>query len=280
MKRLPLLLHLALLALSPVAWGQSNDSAALQDVTFTAKCDNSEQRYVLVFPAGFKSDQPHDLLVALHGHGSDRWQFVRDNRDECRAARDVAAAHQLMYVAPDYRARTSWMGPKAEADVVQIIAELKQQHDIERVLMCGGSMGGTAALTFAALHADLVDGVAAMNGTANLVEFTNFQAAIAESFGGDRTAVPQEFKNRSAEFWPERLTMPSGFATGGKDTLVPPDSVLRLAKKLKATGHEVLLLHRDEGGHSTNYEDARAILEFIIQKARVKPAIRDLVRRK
>ena len=68
----------------------------------------------------------------------------------------------MIYVSPDYRAKTSWMGPKAEADVVQIIRDLKKRHRIGRVFITGGSMGGTAALTFAALHPDLVAGVASL----------------------------------------------------------------------------------------------------------------------
>ena len=61
----------------------------LIDVVFTAACDGTEQRYVMLLPDRFNSGRPHDILVALHGHGSDRWQFARDPRDECRAARDV-----------------------------------------------------------------------------------------------------------------------------------------------------------------------------------------------
>lgn len=244
--------------------------AVIEDVVFKAECDGSEQRYVQILPIGFDASLPHDVLIALHGHGSDRWQFVRDARDECRAARDVAAKHTMIYISPDYRARTSWMGPKAEADVVQIVGNLKKKHRVSRVFVCGGSMGGTAALTFAALHPDLVAGVASMNGTANLLEYASFQEAIAESFGGAKVAIPAEYKKRSAEYWPEQLTMPIAASLGGKDTLVPPHSVRRLASVLKLLGRDVLLLDRAEGGHSTNYADAKEILEFVIQKA--KPA--------
>jgi arylsulfatase A-like enzyme/predicted esterase len=247
----------------------TNPSA--QDITFTASCDGTEQRYVQMLPADYRPGQPCDLLIALHGHGSDRWQFVRDKRDECRAARDVAAAHGMLYVSPDYRAKTSWMGPKAEADVVQIIAELKRKHRIRRVFICGGSMGGTSSLTFAALHPDLMDGVAAMNGTANHVEYANFQDAIAASFGGAKADVPEEYRKRSAELNSQRLTMPVGLTTGGKDTVVPPQSVLRLADALRKQGRRVLLIHRETTGHSTNYDDSKAILEFVIQEARKKP---------
>jgi dipeptidyl aminopeptidase/acylaminoacyl peptidase len=162
------------------------------------------------------------------------------------------------------------MGPKAEADVVQIIAELRKKQRIERVFVTGGSMGGTSALTFAALHPDLVAGVASMNGTANLLEYTQFQDAISESFGGTKVAIPEEYKRRSAEYWPERLTMPVAITTGGKDTLVPPDSVERLARVLKLMDRPVTLIRRDMTGHETNYEDGVAILEYAVTHA--KPA--------
>lgn len=238
------------------------------DVSFRAECDGSEQRYVLVLPAAFEADARHDVLIALHGHGSDRWQFVKDARDEARAARDVAAKHDMLFVSPDYRARTSWMGPKAEADLVQIIAELKQKQRVGRVFLCGGSMGGSSALTFAALHPGLIAGVAAMNGTANHLEYANFQEAITESFGGTKQAIPDEYKKRSAEYWPERFQMPVAISTGGQDTLVPPGSCLRLAHILQLLQRDVLLIHREQTGHETNLEDGTALLEFVIGKAK------------
>lgn len=103
---------LTLLLTSLDASAGETNAFAVRDVVFTARCDGTEQRYVLMLPAGFKSIESHDVLIALHGHGSDRWQFARDPRSECCAARDVAAQHQMIYISPDYRAKTSWMGPK------------------------------------------------------------------------------------------------------------------------------------------------------------------------
>lgn len=237
-----------------------------EDVLFRANCDRTEQKYVIVFPDGFSADKPRAALIALHGHGSDRWQFVKDTRGECRAARDVAAAHGMLFVSPDYRAKTSWMGPKAEADIVQIIAELKQRYRVSKIILCGGSMGGTGALTFTALHPDLVEGVVSLNGTANLVEFPGFADALAASFGGTKAQVPDEYRRRSAECWPERFTMPVAATTGGKDRVVPPDSVRRLLDAVKMKNANVLLIHRSEVGHSTNYEDSRAAIEFVVSK--------------
>jgi dipeptidyl aminopeptidase/acylaminoacyl peptidase len=218
----------------------------------------------VILPDDFNAEKPHSILIALHGHGSDRWQFVKDKRDECRAARDAAAKHNFIYVSPDYRAKTSWMGPAAEADVVQIIEELKARYRVNKIIVSGGSMGGTAALTFAALHPELVNGVVSMNGTANLVEYDQFLAAIAESFGGTKAEKPDEYKKRSAELHLDRLTMPTACTTGGKDRVVPPDSVLRLVEGLKEREKPVKLIHRPDGGHATNYADAIEAYEFVL----------------
>ena len=175
--------------------------------------------------------------------------------------------HGMIFVSPDYRAKTSWMGPQAESDMVQIIGDLKARYHIGKVILCGGSMGGTGCLTFAVRHPELLDGVASMNGTANLVEYGNFLDAISESYGGTKGQVPDEYHSRSAEFFPERLTMPVGITVGGKDELVPPASVERLAEKLKAMGQPVLIIRREDGGHATNYDDAMAMLEFVMEKS-------------
>jgi dipeptidyl aminopeptidase/acylaminoacyl peptidase len=69
-----------------------------------------------------------------------------------------------------------------------------------------------------------------------------------------------------AELHLDYLTMPIACTTGGKDRAVPPESVLRMAEALKAKGRPVKLIHRPDGGHSTNYDDALAAFEFVIGK--------------
>ncbi len=240
------------------------------EMTFEAKVDKTEQKYVVMLPEGFDPREPRDVLIVLHGHGSDRWQYVREDRGECRGARDVAARHGLIFASPDYRAPASWMGPKAEADTVQLVATLRRKYKVRRVFLAGASMGGASALVFAALHPKLVDGVVSQNGTANMMEYENFQPAIAASYGGDKTERPEEYLRRSPELVPKRFTMPVAFCVGGKDTSVPPDSVRRLAARLKKLGKkDVLLIDRPDGGHATGYEDTVKALEFVLRAARV-----------
>ena len=247
-------------------------AAVTNDVAFTAAHDQSEQRYVMIEPDGFDPAQPHDVLVCLHGHGSDRWQFVNEPRGEARAARDAAAQNTMLFVSPDYRAKTSWMGPAAEADMLQIIAGLRKQYAVRRLILSGGSMGASSALTFTALHPELVDGVVALNGLADHVAYTNFQDAIAASFGGAKDAVPAEYRKRSAVNFPDRFTMPVAVTTGGKDTLVPPDSAVQLAKAAQARNPFVLLDHRAERGHETDYDASLAAYLFVIRAPSAKPA--------
>ena len=234
------------------------------DIAFTASYDGSTQRYVVMLPQGFDPRKPADLVVALHGHGSDRWQFVRNDRDECRALRDAGGRSGMIYLAPDYRAKTSWMGAAAEVDMLQILDGMRKKYSLRHVIVCGGSMGGSSALTFAAMHPDRVDGVVALNGTANHVEYEGFQDAIARSFGGTKAEVPEEYRRRSAELQIERLTMPIAVTVGGRDTTVPPQSVRRLAQSLKEKCRPVLLVDRPDRGHSTDYADTTAAMQFVV----------------
>jgi len=236
----------------------------LTDQVFKAAFDGSDQRYVELLPKDFQVGSPYDLMIGLHGHGSDRWQFATGGCSECQAFRTTAAKNKMIAVSPDYRARTSWMGPAAEADMIQMIGKLRNKYAIRKVYLIGGSMGGTSALTFAALHPELIDGVTAMNGHANHLEYENFQFHIAESFGGSKAAIPEEYKKRSAEYWPEKLIMPIAITVGELDKSVPPDSVIRLAATLKKIGRSVMLINHPLGGHSTSFYEAMSAMEFMI----------------
>ena len=250
---------------------RAEEPNAPRDVEFKAAVDGTAQKYVEIIPKGWTKEKPCDVLIVLHGHGSDRWQYVRAERGECKAARNFAAKHGMILISPDYRATTSWMGPKAEADVVQIVGDLRKKYHVGNVYLAGGSMGGTSALIFAALHPDLIAGVSSQNGTANMLEYKEFQEAIAASYGGDKERNRAEYVKRSPEVVPEKFEMPVACTVGGKDKIVPPDSVRRLVeamKKLKKK--DVLLIDREEGGHATNHEDTTKALEFILEQSRAK----------
>ncbi|NLX58896.1 MAG: PEP-CTERM sorting domain-containing protein [Phycisphaerae bacterium] len=243
------------------------------DKQFIATLDGTVQKYVEMLPVGFDNSQPHDILIALHGHNSDRWQFVTGTQSVLTGTRAAAAAHEMIFISPDYRAIASWMGPAAEADMVQLIALLRAQYNVRNVIMCGSSMGGTSAPIFAALHPDLIEGVCGFNGTANMVEFNNpaFLPAIALSYGGTKEQVPEQYIMRSTELVPGQfLSMPVALTVGGKDTDVPPDSMRRLAASLEALNHPCFMMTDNPYvGHSTTYADTVASLDFVINAAAI-----------
>jgi hypothetical protein len=62
-------------------------------------------------------------------------------------------------------------------------------------------------------------------------------------------------------------TKPIACTAGGQDTVVPPQSVLRLSQELEMQNPgRVLMLCREKVGHSTSYEDAIAALDFVIEQ--------------
>ena len=205
------------------------------DVAFTATYDGSTQLYTQLLPTDFDPRKQYDVVIALHGSGSDRTQYATNTRDECRATRDAAANHDMIMICPDYRATTSWMGPAAEADMLQIIQNLKTQYHIGKTILTGGSMGGAGTLTFAALHPGLINGACSVNGLANFVGYTNFQDQISASFGGTYAQVPEQYTERSAINSPQSFTMPFSITAGGADTTVPPASVLSLYNTVTIT---------------------------------------------
>ena len=55
-------------------------AAAFEECSFTASFDGTAQKYLLAAPTDVSG--PVDVLVNLHGHGSDRTQ-IREERGEC-----------------------------------------------------------------------------------------------------------------------------------------------------------------------------------------------------
>ena len=61
--------------------------------------------------------------------------------------------------------------------------------------------------------------------------------------------------------------MPLSVTTGGKDELIPPQRVLRLAGVSAQMKRTVLVIHRPEGGHQTDSADTTVALEFVVRSA-------------
>ncbi|MBR5757657.1 MAG: prolyl oligopeptidase family serine peptidase [Thermoguttaceae bacterium] len=238
-----------------------------------ASDDGTKEFYYEYVPETFDPAKTSTLIVALHGHGSECGQVFNGVYNEFRATNDIAATHNAVVVSPNYGSITSWMGPEGERDLLLILEHQKSKRRYDRVVLSGGSMGASSTLTFVALHPELIDGAVSMNGTANHLEYENFQEAISESFGGSKSEIPLEYKKRSAEYYPENfLNVPIAITLGSLDTVVPPDSARRLAETIRKIGGTVLLIERGDIGHSTPYDESLQAFEFVFKELDSKTA--------
>lgn len=235
--------------------------------------EGTREFYYEYVPETFDPNKTSTLIVALHGHGSECGQIFNGVYNEFRATNDFAETHNAVVISPNYGSITSWMGPEGERDLLLILENQKSKRKYDRVVLSGASMGGSSTLTFVALHPDLIDAAVSMNGTANHLEYENFQDAISASFGGSKMEVPLEYKKRSAEYFPENfLNVPIAITLGSLDTVVQPDSARRLAETIQKIGGTVLLLERTDIGHMTPYDESWQAFEFVFNELDSKKA--------
>ena len=99
-------------------------------------------------------------FVFLHGHGSGGDQLLK--RADIREGWTAFLVRNGFSVISPNLGGNSWMSPAAAADLAAILRREKEILRWDRLFVVGGSMGGSAALIFARLHPELVDGVAAL----------------------------------------------------------------------------------------------------------------------
>ncbi len=224
---------------------------------FIARVDGSVQTYLLLLPP--RGAMADTLVVAFHGHGSHQQQFMTPDiyGDAFGELIRLLQQRNIIYAAPEYRGN-SWMGPLAEADTRQMLAALREEFSPRRVLLLGGSMGGTSVLIYAALHPEGLDGVLSLCPATDLEEFYH-QAlngprpepaqAIRTSYGGSPDETPREYHRRSSRRHAADLTMPLTLVHGEADMLVPVAHSRGLAKRLADFGAPVRYVEIPGGDH-------------------------------
>jgi len=226
---------------------------------FIAQIDGSEQTYLLLLPA--RLEQADTLVVAFHGHGSHQEQFMTPGIywDTFGQLTRLMQERNIIYAALEYRGN-SWMGPAAEADTQQVIAELRTEFSPQHVLLVGGSMGGTSVLIYAALNPAGLDGVLSLCPATDMEEFYHeslagplpaLAEAFQSSYGGSPQEVPQAYHLRSSRRHPECLTMPLTIIHGDADALVSVNHSRALVQRLNEIGAPVRYVEIPGGDHDS-----------------------------
>lgn len=202
--------------------------------TFVSSFDDSAQTYleknfgadgsgplVLIYLHGALSHQEQGMTAGIYQNAFGRWG-------------EELAARRAVYLCPEYRGN-SWMGPAAESDVSDIIRGVKTRYPACRLILAGGSMGGTSALIYASHHPEALDGVIALcPATDPAMMFERFPDHFRVSYAGSPAEVPDVFAERTSRNRATALaTLPISIVHGSADGIIDVEHSRMLVRLLR-----------------------------------------------
>jgi len=244
--------------------------------SFLSEFDGSDQRFIIEYLVGRRTGP---LVFYLHGGLAHAEQGFCDGYDGCFGnLRLEVMRRRGVYVSPEYRGN-SWMNASAEADIAQLIRQIKAEFGLERVVLMGASMGGTAALIYASHRPQSVHGVVALCPAADMKAlwtdlsarrepmFQTLTRSIEAAYSGTPDEAPDEYSYRSALDQAASLRMPVVIRHGGSDGLLPVWHSRLLVAALRRQGTPVLYDEIPDGEHDspTRRTPWRDYLDFVLQ---------------
>jgi dipeptidyl aminopeptidase/acylaminoacyl peptidase len=196
-------------------------------------------RLVFVYLHGASSHQEQGMTAGIYGGTFERWAAE-------------LAGRRAVYICPEYRGN-SWMGPAAEADLLDILNVVNQRFPGRRLIFAGGSMGGTSALIFASRHPEKLDGVIALcPATDPALMFHVFPDHFLESYGGSPDDVPKVFLDRKSRTRVDALSsLPLVIVHGSSDAIIGVEHSRILVSKLQESGAPYHYTEIPEGDHDS-----------------------------
>ena len=217
--------------------------------------DSNGTRLVFVYLHGALSHQEQGMTAGIYNGTFEKWGEELAKRD-------------AVYVCPEYRGN-SWMGPAAEADVLDILNLLTKRFPGRRLILAGGSMGGTSALIFASRNPKAVDGVIALcPATDPALMFGVFPEHFVESYGGSPEKVSQVFSDRTSRNRVDSLApLPLAIVHGSADAIIGVDHSRILVSQLKQRGARCHYTEIPEGDHDSPLQiPLSMLLDFVMSK--------------
>ncbi len=173
------------------------------------------------------------------------------------------------------------MGPSAATQLHQLLNFLRQTHGVRKIVLVGGSMGGTSALIFACLFPQEVAGVLTLCPATDLSSYWHWcqahadklpvleqiHQAITAAYGGTPVTHPAVYHAHSALENADRLTMPIAISHGDADQIIPVEQSRRLIGRLQA--HPALRYQEiPGGGHDDPLITFPVALQWLLQSLR------------
>ena len=217
------------------------------------------ERLVFIYLHGAKSHQEQGMTAGIYNGAFEKWGAE-------------LASRSAVYICPEYRGN-SWMGPAAEADLHDIFQIVNQRYPGRRLILAGGSMGGTSALIFASRFPKAVDGVIALCPATDPVEFFNSlpnhfleSYGLIESYGGSPEEVPVVYSDRTSRNRADALAaLPVAIVHGSSDAILGVDHSRILVRQLLERGARCHYTELPEGDHDAPLEvPLSELLDFVI----------------
>lgn len=151
--------------------GAGNDPFAARRGEFKkayrSKVDNTVQPYQVFVPAAYDKSKPFPLVIALHGMGGDENSYFQAYGQG--AFKLEAEKRGYIVACPKGRKPASMYIGDAEKDVMDVIAEVRRDYNIDRdrVYLTGHSMGGFGTWSVAMSHPDVFAALAPVSGGSN-----------------------------------------------------------------------------------------------------------------
>ncbi|HLF83025.1 MAG TPA: prolyl oligopeptidase family serine peptidase [Blastocatellia bacterium] len=134
---------------------------------YRSKVDSTLQPYQVFVPAAYDKSKAFPLVIALHGMGGDENSYFQAYASG--AFKLEADKHGYIVACPKGRKPASMYIGDAERDVMDVIAEMRRDYNIDpdRIYLTGHSMGGYGTWSVAMSHPDVFAALAPVSGGAN-----------------------------------------------------------------------------------------------------------------
>lgn len=206
-------------------------------------------------PNNYNPQNKYPLILFFHGRGG---SALENNftSEAFKIFREKASLNGYIVATPAYGAN-SWFNVNGEKITLEMLDFLDKNLSLSpQYYVMGCSMGGGAALTFAARHNNKVKAVCDIFGVTDYVRFYNEgyqQDSIAKAYGGTPLQKPQIYQERSAINQTGKLNdIPILVIHGTNDDIVPAWNSDLFVEKFKQTDGKIEYIVVPNKGHENS----------------------------
>ena len=215
---------------------------------YASSIDDGVQPYIVGVPDGAvaKNETKFPLIIFLHGYDPNmnkhRWWEARDYAAAC-------ARNGCLLAIPFGRLNTDFQ-TCGEVDVLDVIKEMQKHYrvDLDRVYLCGISMGGMGVYSVAAHYPDLFAAAMILAGRADSPLQNN---TALENFHPFKQWLIQA--DNPISLCENLINIPMRIYHGQDDNVVPASQAIRMSTALKKAGCDAKLL-LVPGGHRSGFD--------------------------